>query len=774
MAGAFAGLRILDFTQGIAGPMATMLLADFEADVIKVEPPAGDRLKHHPGYITWNRNKRRISLDLESYAGRSEALDLLSTADAAVFDTLPGELDRLGLDAASAAALNPGLLHVWMPPYGTTGRWSHLPPNDALLSAITGVSFMQTSYRDQPVHLVTPQATYGHAMIAAAAISAGLFERSRSGRGQSVVVSGLHGVSAVESGGAIKAGEVFRMGGSTGSRGGIPNYRLYQCADGQWFFLGTLTPQFFLKALEATDLLDVLTMEGIEGEFTNMLLPANAQRVIARLDERFSEKPRAEWLRILHEHGVPRGPVGDREEWFRGETVAANEMRLELEHPELGRVEMPGLPVKLSQAPGSFRHFLDPHTVETLPRHQPLVPETPIIPFPAAGQGHGPLAGVRVLDLGAFIAGTFAPTVLANFGAEVIKVEPLDGDAFRTYGLGFIGFNRGKRSLCLDLKSEAGREAFYDLVRRSDVVLDNYRTGVRERLGIDHATLSEVNPRIINCSVTGYGREGPLAADPGFDPLVQARSGMMSAQGGDDEPVFYQIPVNDTATAMMAAFGIIAALNARSRTGRGQEVTTSLSNQSILCQSGELTWYEGRPPNPKGSLDCIGISALERFYECADGWIGIAATTTVHFQLLAAALGHAEWAGRMTAEQALREPRDGTLAGLIEEALREIPRQQALARLLARNVPCAPALRVDEVFDDPYLVANGFLAEYEHPQQGNIAGVRTYADWVRTPGGFTRRAPLAGEHSGEILREFGFDEERIGWLISNGAVRQGE
>ncbi len=773
MAGAFAGLRILDFTQGIAGPMATMLIADFEAEVIKVEPPGGDRLKHHPGYITWNRNKRRIELDLENYTGRSAALELIATADAAVFDTLPGELDRLGLDAASLAAVNPALLHVWMPPYGPAGRWSQLPPDDALLSAVTGVSFMQTSYRDQPVHLITPQATYGHAMIAAAAIAAGLFERTHSGRGQSLVVSGLHGVSAVESGGAIKAGEVFRMGGSSGSRGGVPNYRLYQCADGKWFFLGTLTPQFFLKALEATDLLDVLTMEGIDGEFTNMLIPANGQKIIQRLDERFAEKPRDEWLRILHEHDVPRGPVGDRDEWFRGETVAANEMRLELEHDSLGRVEMPGVPVKLSETPGSVRHFLATADMESLSTHQPIVPETPVIPFASPGQGHGPLAGVRVLDLGAFIAGTFCPTILANFGADVIKIEPIDGDPFRTYGLGFIGYNRGKRSLCLDLKSEVGREAFYDLVRLSDVVLDNYRLGVRERLQIDHATLSAINPRIINCSVTGYGTKGPLAADPGFDPLVQARSGMMAAQGGDDEPVFYQIPVNDTATAMMAAFGIIAALNARARTGRGQEVTTSLSNQSILCQSGELTWYEGRPPNPKGSLDCIGVSALQRFYECSDGWIGISATKPAQFHQVAVALGHAEWAGRMTAEQALAEPRDGTLAGLIEEALRPLPRQEALDRLLAREVPCAPALRVDEIFDDPYLAANGFLNEYEHPQMGPIIGVRTYADWARTPGGFPRRAPLAGEHSVEILREFGFDEDRIAWLVEQGTVRQG-
>ena len=137
---------------------------------------------------------------------------------------------------------------------------------------------------------------------------------------------------------------------------------------------------------------------------------------------------------------------------------------------------------------------------------------------------------------------------------------------------------------------------------------------MRERLGIDYATLKQVNPRLISCSVTGYGPKGELAPDPGFDPLVQARSGLMDAQGGGEEPVFYQIPINDTGSAMAAAFGMVAALHARERTGLGQEVVTCLANQSILFQSGELTWYEGRPPNPKGALDCLGTSATNRFY----------------------------------------------------------------------------------------------------------------------------------------------------------------
>ncbi len=768
MAGAFDGVRVLDFTQGIAGPMACMILADHGAEVVKVEPPGGDKLKNHPGYITWNRNKSVVALDLASYGGLRAAKDLLATAGAAVFDHHPGELERLGLDSAALCATNPGLLHAWLPPYGQEGRWSQLPANDALLSAVTGVAFMQYSYEDQPVQLVTPQLTYGHAMVAAAAIAAGLYERTRSGHGQALVVSGLHGTSAIESGGAIRAGETFRIG-TNSSRGGIPNYRLYQCADGEWFFLGTLTPQFFLKALEVTGLLDILTMEGIDGDFTNLLRPQNIPAVVARLDARFAEKPRDEWMRLLGDAGAPKGPVGTREEWFAGETVAANGMRIEMEHPRLGTVAMPGVSVKLSETPGAVRHLTQGVKVADLPARQP-VDSAP----PGGAASGGALAGVRVLDLGAFIAGTFAPTVLGNFGAGIIKVEPIDGDAFRTYGLAFIGYNRGKRSLALDLKSPEGRDVFYDLVRKCDVVLDNYRPGVRERLGIDYKTLAAINPRIISCSVTGYGPEGPLAADPGFDPLVQARSGMMAAQGGNDEPVFHQVPVNDTATAIMAAFGIIAALQARERTGRGQDVQTCLANQSVLCQSGELTQYEGRPANPQGARDCLGVRALQRFYQCAGGeWLAVAGSEPAHFQQLAAALGHAEWAGRMTAEQALVEPPLGRLAEDIAAALLTLERDDALDRLLTRGVPAAPAIRLDDVFADPYLAANRFFEVYDHPQLGPITGVRSYGEWSRTPGGFRGRAPLVGEHSVEILRELGIDGDRIEALMATGVVKQG-
>jgi crotonobetainyl-CoA:carnitine CoA-transferase CaiB-like acyl-CoA transferase len=765
---ALAGIRIVDFTQGVAGPLATMLLGDFEADVLKVEPPGGDRVKDEPGYLCWNRNKRVTTLNLQTYDGLKAARDLIAGADVAVFDHHPGELERLGLDAATLRARQLGLIHAWMPPYGAEGRWSQLPPDELLLAAVSSVSFQQSSYNDQPVYLVTPQIAYGHGVLAAGSIAAALYQRATTGEGRALTVSGLHGVSGVESGGIMRAGEVFRFGSGT-SRGGVPNYRLYECADGKWFFLGTLTQPFFLRALEATDMMHLMALDEVQGEFTNLLRPPALAIAIAALEERFKEKPREEWLRILHEAGVPRGPVGERNEWFAGETVAANEMRVELDDDTRGKVVLPGVSLKLSDTPGSVRRLPTPAGEVDWPARNGIAGAPPQV------RSTGPLAGVRILDLGAFIAGTFAPAVLAQWGADVIKVEPPEGDAFRTYGLGFVGYNRGKRSLSLDLKSPEGRGLFLELVRKSDVVLDNYRVGVRERLGIDYKSLAQVNPRIISISITGYGPSGPLSADPGFDPLIQARSGMMHAQGGGVEPVFYQIPVNDTGTAMMGALGICLALNARERTGRGQEIFTSLANQSVIFQSGEITWYEGRPPALEGGLDYVGPLALRRLYQCSDGWVAVSCTEPAQFHSLCIALGHPEWAGRNIAERAMEEAGDGPLATSIADALLEMDRDEAVDRLLARGVPAGPAIRVDELFRDPHAIANRLTTtiDYEPLNVGPIGAVRALSDWDGWEGGYPRSAPVCGAHTTEVLAEFGNDDARIAELLAAGVVRQG-
>ncbi|HEX5380578.1 MAG TPA: CoA transferase, partial [Phenylobacterium sp.] len=245
---AYAGLRVADFTQGIAGPMAAMLLGDFGAEVVKIEPPSGDRLRDHPGYQVFNRNKGVLSLDLETPAGLAAARDLIARADVALFDHAPGRLEGLGLDAAALTAEHPHLVHAWMPPFGTTGFWSGLAPHHSLFAAVTGMAFRQGAYADQPVHLVLPLAWYGQGVMGAGAIGAALLERTRSGRGQAVTVSGLHGLSEVTGPVRVLDFPPLPRGAPLGAS---PSYRLYECADGQWLFLGTLFSNFFNLAIRA-------------------------------------------------------------------------------------------------------------------------------------------------------------------------------------------------------------------------------------------------------------------------------------------------------------------------------------------------------------------------------------------------------------------------------------------------------------------------------------------------------------------------------------------
>ena len=731
--------------------MAAMLLGDFDAEVVKVEPYGGDRIKDQPGYLTFNRNKQVMRLDLDEPGDLERARGLIGLADVVIFDHAPGVLEGLGLDAETLTKAHPQLIHAWMPPYGTAGVWSQLPPHHSLLTALSGVAFRQGAYSDQPIHLILPLVWYGQAVTGAAAIGAALHDRFHSGQGQAVTVSGLHGVAEVTGPVRVLNYPPLPRGAPLGA---MPSYRLYRCGDGQWFFLGTLFANFYLKAVQAIGLMDLWQELAMD--------PLSARDI---LTEVFLSRPRDEWLELLRANGVPCAPVGPREAWLQSTAISQGGLRLTFDHPDLGPVQMPNTPVKLSVTPGRVRGLARPTDGPNWP------PRAPVQPAPAESDGGGPLQGIRVLDLGTVIAGAHAGGLLANLGAEVIKIEPMDGDPFRSDAGGFLAYSRGKRGLGIDLKQASAVDLFHDMVRQADVVLDNYRHGVRKRLGIDYAALKAINPRIVSCSINAYGDEGDRVTLPGFDPLLQAEGGMMAAQGGlgadgEGEPILHTIPVNDVATAAVVAFGVIAALNVRDRTGEGQEVLTSLMAQSLTFQLGEMTTYEGRPPNDIGSRDCIGLRALHRFYDCADGWIAIVCETPDEARALAAVLG----LSLPDLHEALAAPRDGPLARSIEDILADRPRAEALGALLEMGVPAAPALRGLEAFESEWMWENRVFDIWRHPRIGDVVSVRAYADFSRTPSGFAYPTPDLAEHTSELLREFGIGEDRIAALFATGAV----
>jgi crotonobetainyl-CoA:carnitine CoA-transferase CaiB-like acyl-CoA transferase len=752
---AFAGVRVLDFSSHFAAAMAAMHLADFGAEVIKIDPTGDDRGKAEPGYLAWNRGKRRLALDLDRQGDLAAAKTLIAEADVAIFDPAPGALAPLGLDGETLTGAHPRLVHAWAPPYGEHGDPSGLPASHLLLAALSSIALRQASYAGSPTHLITPQAYYGQANCLAAAIGAALFQRARSGLGQAVVVTGLQGAAQVN--GVAWAEGISAPPMWTTPRGGAPNYRLYQGADGQFFFLGALFPSLYLRALDVTGVLtEVLEHPEIDGDLDLALDQRGAAVTLALLEAKFLSRPRAHWLALLRDADLPCAPVATRAAWFGGPTVAANRMRIELDHPELGQVVMPGVSLSLGATPAAEPRLAQPISLAD------IAPRRAAAASPAAPRDGGPLHGVKVLDLGNVIAAPYAGAILASFGAEVIKVEAPDGDPYR-YAPQFLSFNRGKRGVALDLKREDGRRLFLELAREADVVLDNFRLGVRERLGVTYEALRRINPRIITLSVSGYGDDAARAKWPAFDPLLQAESGLMQAQGGeDDEPVMHLIPVNDVTTAALAAFAVVAALNARERTGEGQEIRTSLAATSVMAQIGQFVSYPGGPPPAMGERDCLGEGALRRFYACADGWIAIDCADD------AALRGALDLPAGET-QAARQSPSRGPLADLIAGALAPLTRAVALARLAEAGVPAAGAITGPDAFTDPYLAQNGCFETYRHPT-GAVRGAAGFASFGRGGPSTWRPAPLLGEHTVEVLRDHGLAEEDIAALIASGVA----
>ena len=389
----------------------------------------------------------------------------------------------------------------------------------------------------------------------------------------------------------------------------------------------------------------------------------------------------------------------------------------------------------------------------------------------------GPLDGIRVVDLTSMISGPLATMMLGDQGADVIKVEnPAGGDhtragANRRGGMSasFLHNNRNKRSVVLDLKTEAGRFAILRIAAKADVFVQNYRPGVAERIGVGEASIRAVAPAIIYVSISGFGEEGPYAQKPVYDPLVQALSGLASVQAGSDDkrPQLVRTILPDKLTGIVAAQAITAALFARTRTGEGQHIRLSMLEAvtAFLWASdmGSQTFVGAGTPQQEAA------SFADLIYETADNPISVAVQSNREWQALALAFDKPEWlADPRFRTVELRQRNINERLALTQEALRERSAADALAALTAAGVPCAPVLTRTATLTDRQVTANGIVVESEHPVAGLIREARPAARFSATPQMIRAGAPLYGEHTAEVLREVGLDEEDIGVLSEHG------
>jgi crotonobetainyl-CoA:carnitine CoA-transferase CaiB-like acyl-CoA transferase len=395
----------------------------------------------------------------------------------------------------------------------------------------------------------------------------------------------------------------------------------------------------------------------------------------------------------------------------------------------------------------------------------------------------GPLAGLRVLEVTQIMSGPTCGLLLADMGADVIKIEKIPGgDDARGYrdpqvggvSAPFMMMNRNKRGLALDLKSPRGRALLLKMVKGADVLVENFRGGTMDKLGLGYEALKLENPGLIYCAITGYGRTGPYADKGGFDLIAQGFAGLMSITGEAGRPPAKSgSAVSDMNAGILAALGILAAYIHKLKTGEGQVVDTSLSDAALQ----QTYWHAAvwfatqRSPEPTGSAHIL--TAPYQAFEASDGWINIGGANQANWERICDVLGHPEW--REDARFATNRDRMAhldVLVDLMNAVVRTRTRAEWQAAFDAAGVPAGPVHTIGEALSHPQTLARGMVVEVEHPQAGATRAIGCPIHFSASPDRSSTPAPLLGQHTREVLREFDLPEAEIDALVAEGVIAE--
>ncbi len=741
--GPFAGVEVVELTTGIAGPMTGMLLADQGARVTRVERPGGDPFAAQPSWRVWNRGKRSVALDLARPEHRDAFLAMIDTADVFLESCAPGATARLGIDPATLLARNPALVYCSITAYGSANEHADRPGYEALVAARTGRQWAQrggilspaeldlpavpvpdgaeqAARDDGPIFSASPWMSLNGFYHASLGVAAALLVQQRTGRGQHVAASMLD-----------RAGT-----GSSRNLPGPPSWMtmkgapkgLFECADGRWVHHWALKPLTVLQAAEHASLDDAPPPDYASRRSDPNRIGMEPEAIIELfhwfplLQEAFLRFPAEAWARwgarVLEGVQVVRSP----EEALLDPALVVDGCVVEVDDPELGPIRHLGLLTDFSASPGRVQG----------PSPRPGGDASD--PAPAreradAAVPHHPLAGVVVLDLGLALAGPFASSVLSDLGADVIKVNAPWDQWWLDTAIGQMA-NRGKRSVCLDLQTPEGLAALHRMVAQADVVTHNMRWGVAERLGVGYEDLRAVNPRIVYCQSRGFDRVRSAQNLPGTDQMGSALGGQEWEDGGcgrGGRPVF-GTSMGDLGNGYLLAIGAVQALYHRDRTGEGQAIGTSILNSCLATCMATYVQADGSAPDrPRLDAQQLGFHARYRLYETADGWLCIAAVSPRHVEGLAGALGCA------------LPDDEPALAALLEERFAQHSAAEWLDVLDAHGVPAE-------------VSSPTFTRRDEHEP---VLG------FSRTPSLVAGPAPRVGEHTAEILAQFGFTADEI-------------
>jgi crotonobetainyl-CoA:carnitine CoA-transferase CaiB-like acyl-CoA transferase len=738
MTPALTGLRVIEIARGISGPVASLHLAEAGAEVIKIEPPGGDPDRGQPGFAVWNRGKKSMILDPETAVGRKELNRLLASADVLIHDFTPAGAHAIGLNAGECRNRHPHLIVSAVTGWPGNHPDRELLARDTLVFARLGLMDEQPGHRAGPVFVRLPFASWIAAWLCAIGVLARLIHRTRTNQGGVANTSLAQGAllpMTMHWARAARATPSFAKG--------LPKdvaIAIHRCSDNRWIHVHYSPDNTPLMA-------EALARMGPEG-----VARANARwgknhtaPNFGANKEIIATRPSREWLQHFWAHDVAAQPAAEMGEIYFDDQALANDYVVNLDDPLFGRTVQPGRPYHgVSWELAGPLRVLGSDTAAVLASNKPKQAGSQPAGAPAA-----PLQGLKVLDFGAYVAGPYGAMLLADLGADVIKVEPVTGDAMRYIERGFCGAQRGKRSLALQLADPRSRPAVEALVRWADVVHHNVRIPAARKLGIDAETLTKINSSIISCHVSAYGPNGPRADWPGFDQMFQSSCGWEVENGGiGNPPMWLRFGMTDHFAALTSVIGVLLAVYQRHRTRKGASVAASLLGATIWTTSEAIVRRDGGiRPFSRLNHEQTGVAEGHAIYRCTDGWIAVTA-------LNSSELAAFRSLSRGTAEDFFATR--GTAAAIV-----------ALARA---GVP-AEIVRFDQAeafLNAPENRAANLVARYSHAAYGEMEQVGTFWDFGDLPLSLERAPPTIGQHSKEILSQFGFSVDQIADLEREG------
>ena len=785
MTGVMSGLKVLDLSWGIAGPMTGMLLADHGADVTRIERPQGDPFEGLLGYKVWHRGKKNAVMDLRDPADLALFKKLVADADVLIESMAPGKTADLAIEYEDLVKLNPRLVYVSITGYGEDDDRAGY---DALVAASSGLQWEQRGWpegalyhmvgrddpfadaaeidpdwvqganREGPLHVASKWPSMGAFFSASAGLAAALFARERTGRGQKVSTSLLQGALACGSGVWQRADDIDAQGFNTWIMGASSPKGHFKCKDGNWIHNWVPNPRFVLEASkgETINATPDLTVQNDPDRFgigpEELLVMAHYQPILADAFSKFSTD---DWVEAGAIGNVTIQPCRSIEDSLTDPILLDDGCVATVDDPELGPINQVGITYKMETSQGVIQgptraRGADTNAVKSYAENLPDI-ETHSVP--AKPTGKGALDGIRVLDLGLAIAGPFGCQLLADMGADVIKMNTLWDSYWHKTHIAAMA-NRSKRSFAVMLKHPKGLEALKKVIATCDVVQHNMRYPATIRLGLDYDSLKGDHPSLIYCHSRGF-EDGPRKNLPGNDQTgaclagVQHEDGALYADSG--HPLWSLTSLGDTGNGFLTAVGICNALMERERTGKGQFINTSIINACLLNSSYAVAKPDGSAVDrPQLNADQTGYGDYYRLYKCADGqWIQIAAVNEMHrkaFDGLAGDDKIAAFAGRGSAE--------------------------LMADLMKAGVPAAisdgEASR--KLHDNKTYRARNWTVEYQDRYVGNLEQIGLTYDLSDTPGVIQSPPLIVGDCTKEILLELGYSMEEVLEMANTTAI----